>query len=440
VCYAGTVPFDLAPLFIQGGLRRMARSKQGTATFLTVAILLIAAVAIQPASAATTCGVSNNHTICVTLPGAALTGPQTVQVTNTSNSGAMFVYWVPNGKSETYLMESYAKDPITKDYSFTWPTQKYLDGSGVLRFRSGSATAAPVDVPVTISNGNVTDYQHNPSDWQSYLPGPWNGSVDPVVVAVGDGASDEATPDQLAASIAASNPSLFLFLGDIYEYGTHTENLNHYGVSALDSQSPTLWGKFANVTQPTTGNHEKSYVSDWTDYWHGRPTFTTFTFGGTLFIDLYSSGTQNFTSAEYDMVKSALANNPPACIVGFWHHPVLNGSTTNASKLPMWQLLANSGGDLVLNGHSHFMAEYQPLDANLQQGPSAHMVELISGAGGHKLTAGKSDPRQNFLKGKTAGAVYLTLNGAANGGTARSLSWQWKDVSGNVLHTGSTTC
>jgi hypothetical protein len=421
----------------------MRKSKRHISTPLAVVVLLTLATATagtQPALAATTCGVSNNHTICVTLPDTALTGAQTVQVTSVKNSGTMFIYWVPNGQSQIYLKETYAKDPVTNDYSFAWPTQKYLDGTGVLRFRSGSATATPVDVPVTISNGNVSDYQHSPNDWQSYLPGPWTQPTDPVIPAVGDGPSDEKTSNSVAASIAASNPPLFLFLGDIYEYGTHTENLNHYGVSALDSSSPTLWGKFANVTQPTTGNHEKNYISDWTDYWHGRPTFTSFTFGGVLFFDLYSSGTANFSQAQYDMVNNALANNPPACIVGFWHHPVLLGSSVNSIKLPMWQLLANNGGDLVLNGHAHWMGEYEPLDANLQPGGAAHMIELISGAGGHQLAAAKTDSRQVFTKGNTGGVVYLTLNGAANGGTATSLSWQWKDVNGNVLHSGSTNC
>jgi hypothetical protein len=127
--------------------------------------------------------------------------------------------------------------------------------------------------------------------------------------------------------------------------------------------------------------------------------------------------------------------------VGFWHHPVLNGSTVNTGKLPMWQLLADGGGDVVLNGHGHFMAEYKPLDANLQSGSGAHMIEMISGAGGHKVAASaKVDPRQVFARGATAGAVYLRLNGAANGGTAKSLSWDWKDVNGNVLHSGSTSC
>lgn len=418
--------------------------KRGTILLALVSLAGLTIFVVTPTTAATTtttiCGTSNGHTICVTLPGSTLTGPQTVTVTNSPNNGALFIDWVPSGKSAIYLMESFRKDPVTSDYSFTWPTEKYLDGSGVLRFRAGSQTATPVDVPVSISNGNTTDYQHSPSDWQNYLPGAWTQPTDPVVPAVGDGPSDEPLSNQVAASIAASNPALFLFLGDIYEYGTFTENLNHYGVSNLDSTSPTLWGKFANVTQSTTGNHEKLYVDAWSDYWHGRPTFTSFTFGGVLFFDLYSSGTQNFTSAQYDMVRNALANNPPACIVGFWHHPVLLGSNVNTIKLPMWQLLANNGGDLILNGHAHFMAEYEPLDANLQPGPGAHMIEMISGAGGHKLSAGKSDPRQTFLKGGTPGAVYLTLNGAANGGMTTSISWQWKDAAGNTLHSGSTGC
>ena len=386
------------------------------------------------------CGVSNNHNICVTLPSPTLSGTQTITVTNSPNSGNLFIYWVPDGGSERHLRQTFTKDPVTNDYSFMWPTHKYLDGSGVLRFRAVSKTAAPVDVPVSISNGNTTDYQHNPSDWQNYLPGAWNQPSDPVVPAVGDGASDEPKSNQLANAIAAVNPPLFLFLGDIYEFGTHTENLNNFGVSNIDSPPGTLWGKLANVTQPTTGNHEHQFVDDWRDYFHGRPTFTSFTFGGVLFFDLYSSGTQNFSAAQYDLVRNTLASGPPACIVGFWHHPVLNGSSVNQPKLPMWQLLANNGGDLVLNGHAHFMAEYQPLDANLQPGAGAHMVQLLSGAGGHNLAAGKSDPRQVFLKGKTAGAVYLTLNGAANGGTATSISWNWKDVNGNVLHSGSVPC
>ncbi len=390
------------------------------------------------------CGVSNNHTICVTLPSSTLTGTQRITVTNSPNNGVMFTHWVPNGGSQIHLRQTFAKDPVTNDYSFDWPTHKYLDATGALRLRAVSASATPVEIPVTLSNGNSTDYQHNPNDWQNYLPGPWTQSSDPIVAAVGDGPDDTVNANRVAALIDQSNPGLFAFLGDIYEFSTHTELINNYGFSALDSSSPTLWGAFADVTQPTLGNHDfKPNLADWTDYWHGRPRFTKFTFGGVLFLDLDSTRTGTFAQggAQYQFVQSALTSGAPPCVVAYAHHPVLTGSAVNNDKLPMWQLLANNGADLYLTGHAHFMAEYRPLDANLQPGPGAHLIEMISGAGGHTIApSGKADSRQVFLRGGTPGAVFLTLNGAANGGTATSISWQWKDVNGTTLRSGSTTC
>jgi hypothetical protein len=41
---------------------------------------------------------------------------------------------------------------------------------------------------------------------------------------------------------------------------------------------------------------------------------------------------------------------------------------------------------------------------------------------------------------KKAGAVYITLVGAANGGQAQSLSWQFRDSTGATLRTGQTSC
>src|SRR5439155_8222969 len=42
--------------------------------------------------------------------------------------------------------------------------------------------------------------------------------------------------------------------------------------------------------------------------------------------------------------------------------------------------------------------------------------------------------------GKVPGALYLTLNGAANGGTATGVNWSFQDVNHNVLDTGSVGC
>ncbi|MDP9302285.1 MAG: DNRLRE domain-containing protein, partial [Actinomycetota bacterium] len=175
--------------------------------------------------------------------------------------------------------------------------------------------------------------------------------------------------------------------------------------------------------------------------------YTSFRFGNVLFLDLASSGASMAVgSPQYNWVKSILtstANPPPPCVVAYFQNPVLSKGTINSSRLPMWTLLTDNGGDLALGGNAHSMVQYKPLNDQLQL-PSAGeqtMVELIDGAGGHKLDGTQTgDPRAEWSLGKTPGAIYLTANGAANGGTPTSLSWAYKDKNGNALHAGTRVC
>jgi hypothetical protein len=418
--------------------------------WLGVFSLLVAATVLVPVSAqaATNCGTSSGHTICVTVANTTLTGEQTVTVTDSPNNGVVFATWVPSSGPAVRLIQMYAPSPSTTDYSFVWPTQKYVNGSGTLSLQQGSISSAAVMIAVTLSNtGNATDFQHNPNDWTSYLPAPWNGANDPHILAVGDGPSNEVTSNAMANRIAAVDPPLFLFLGDIYETGTFTENLNHYGVSNIDHPGQgTFWGATADTTQPTLGNHEKVNIPAWMDYWHGHPVYTSWTWGGVLFLDLNSSQNMTVAHAEYNYAQGVL-NDPgnPACIVAMYHEPAVTSNTTIASnESDMWKLLANNGVDLVLNGHQHNMQQYKPLDQNFTAGTSdAHMVQLIAGSGGHGLSSAAGVPpgaRVAWAQGKTAGLLDLTLNGAANGNAANGISWQWQDVKGNDLHDGSVDC
>ena len=414
-----------------------------TALLFTVAIVM-PFVPPSPALATQVCGPSGTHTLCVTAPTDTLTGEQVISVTNTPNSGEVILTWVVNGK-KVRLQTSFVPNPTApRDYSFVWPTQKYLDGSGVLRAQFGSASAEPVDISVTLSNGNAQQFKHNPNDWKAFLPATWTSATDPVVAAVGDGASNENASNAVAASIVRANPALFFYLGDVYEDGTFTEYRNHYGISSMDVPGGgTLWGKIANITQPTFGNHEVTSRSAFTDYWHGRPMFTSFTFGGVLFLDLWSGRTAFAVGSEqYRFVQDQLASAPP-CVVAVWHRPTLSGSTVHSEILPMWQLLANGGADLSLHGDAHYLAEYRPLNADLQPGTDAHMVQIIAGAGGHKLTAAKVDAARTAWPTspqKISGAVYIRLVGAAGGRQATGLSWEFRSSTAAVLRQGMTTC
>ncbi|TMM22261.1 MAG: hypothetical protein E6F95_08370 [Actinobacteria bacterium] len=425
--------------------RIMIVSPRKPLEWVVVFSLLVAATVLVPvtAEASSNCGTSSGHNLCLSAAD-TLTGEQTVTVTNSPNNGVVFATWVPSGGKALQLIEIDAPSPATTDYSFVWPTQKYLDGSGTLSLQAGSIGSAAVMIAVTLSNGNTTDFQHSPKDWMNSLPGSWTGPEDPTILAVGDGPSNEVTSNAVASRIAALDPPLFLFLGDVYETGTFTEFRNHYGASELDTPGAgTLWGETADITQPTLGNHEKPNSAAFIDYWHGRPLFTSFTFGGTLFLDMNSSASMSATSAQYQFVKSAVTNpSAPNCIVAFWHIPaVVTNTSVTAGQTAMWALLANNGVDLLVTGHQHKMVEFNPLDADLNPTPQAHLVQLVSGAGGHKLAGPTSvGARVAWSKGGTAGLLSLSLAGAAGGNAATSIGWQFQNVSGSDLHDGSVDC
>ena len=427
----------------------MMKTRRRAGSLLSVAVLagVLAAVPQGAFANEPNCGTSGSSTVCVTLPASTLTGATTIGVTVTFPSGRapVIVTWVPSGRPDIYLMTKSKPSPEFGDYSFVWPTQKYLDGSGVLRVQVGSTAATPVDTLVTLSNGNTTDFQHSLSNWGSYLPGAWSSLADPVVAAVGDAAADEVNPNTLAATIKATSPALFLYLGDIAEQGSFTENLNNYGASALDAPAGTLFGAMASSTQPTLGNHEAGHVVDWTDYWHGRPEYTSFTFGGVKFLDLDSNASMKRGSPQYLFVQDQLASSP-ACVVTYWHRPTINKSKIAANFKRMWALLAANGGDLVLNGHVHNMTQYVPLDASLLATAGAHMRQLISGAGGHTLANASIDPGGHiqWSLGKTTGFLALTLVGARNRGMATAINWEFRDINGTRIGApgsfGSITC
>jgi len=356
--------------------------------------------------------------------------------------------WVPAGKSPIRLITKFAPSPSSGNYRFRWPTGKYLDGSGVLEVRAGSSSSAAVAVNVTLANGNTTDFKHSPNDWSSFLPpSSWGAARDPVVAAVGDGPSDQVRSNRLSDSIFATDPDLFLFLGDIYAQGTFTENRNHYGRNAMDGGPGSLWGRFAPITQPTIGNHEARNQVAWQDYFHGRPLYTSFRYANVLFFDLASSGASMAANTpQYYYVEKILTSNtkaPPPCVVSFWHMPARTNGTIDHERAAMWKLLTDNGGDLVLNAHLHSMVEYQPLNDALGTPSSgqATMVQLVNGAGGHELSpAPTGDALVAWAQGNTTGTIELTLNGAAMGGTPNHLSWRYQDKNGLTLHSGSRNC
>src|SRR5216110_2868300 len=78
------------------------------------------------------CGTSGTHTICITVPTTPLTGEATIGISNSPNGGEMLVVWQTGAKTDN-LITRFQSSGTTGDYSFIWPTQKYLDASGTIK-------------------------------------------------------------------------------------------------------------------------------------------------------------------------------------------------------------------------------------------------------------------------------------------------------------------
>ena len=415
---------------------------------------------------------SLGDTICISVPSSTLFSYTWVTVTDSpSTTHDLQITWTPNSggclpgvaAGACPAVEDTATSPWATDYSFMWPTQKYLDRTGTLSAQVAGTTTSVSLSGLTLSNGNTIDIQHSSFIDTWTAPKPWTSSTDPTFAASGDGADNKNNGQSIASSIAATNPPLFLYLGDVYENGTYSEMLNHYGWNAMDGPCPfspssrcgNSWGKLATITQPTIGNHE--YVappkdgSPWVDYWHQRPLFTSFTFAKTLFLDLNcgplpaSSCAVGPGSAQYNLVNNLLSGSHPPCVIAYWHIPVLNpDSTVRASTAlkQLWSLLVDKGVSLVLNGHVHSSAESVPL--NDQAVPAttgqASTRMLIEGSGGSSLTTNITGPAWAWhVMTKTYGALYLKLNGAQNSGTPTSITWNFEDKNHSVLQPNKVT-
>jgi hypothetical protein len=419
-------------------LSRHGWAKQANARLVVLALVLGALlVSVQPAESASNCGTSGGYTVCLTIPDGPLSGD--IVVTATLSGGTRAVDNVQFDWGPSRVLSDF-----NPPYTFTWQTGKFLDGSHTLTARvltdPGNTVGSPVGVTATLSNGNATDVPRNPEDWASLFQPRFTPGVDPLIAAVGDSGDGSAGSDAVAASVQAADPSLLLYLGDIYEYGTWPEWLNHYGISSWDDPAGVgeRWGALASITDPTIGNHEAHLPEVWRDYWHGRPLYRAYTAGGVLFLNVSSEcakvGGCGTASPEYAYFRNVLATNTTSCVVAYWHRPVLSAVSDEAVMQPLWKLIAENGGDLVLNGHTHTMQIFRPLNGSLAAGqPDSHMVEVVSGEGGHNETSTTdNDVRSAWQVRKVLGAAYITAVGGGSGAATR-LDWEFRDTQGNLI-------
>lgn len=414
----------------------MGRTYTALFAIAALAVALVASPIQRAPAAGPACidhaGQGFTARVCLTEPvdGTSLAGTQSVSATVTFTGTSPGVQRLVAYLDGEYLLTDYASP-----YTFFLDTTAWIDGShrleveALLRGAAGTTTRAGGDV--TFRNG-VTAPRANPN---TFTPSTGRPGTPFRVAATGDGAGGEPSAKAVSDLIAAGDPNLFLYLGDVYEKGTLTEFQNWYGAP--------FFGRFRSISNPTIGNHEYDAggAAGYFDYWDNVPNYYSFDAGGWHFVALNSNGVFGQRVAgtgQYDWLAADLRSNRSACTLAFFHHPLFSvgpqGDTPALGSI--WRLLANSGVDVVLTGHDHSYQRWVPLDGAGQPG-NGGITQFVVGSGGHggqafvrtdsRLAAGVSEVPKLF------GALTLTL-------APDRATFEYRNTANEVLDSGTVNC
>ncbi len=394
---------------------------------------LVLAVSTSGAADPATCGPSAGSQLCLTAPADALSGEVTIAAT-WDGSGSATLEFTLDGH---YLNFEY-RDP----YSFVWPTHKELDGVYTLavRVHKGSTYGAYVSTQVTLDNGNLTSVPRSARDYaELFSPQPDRRTI----AAVGNAGAEKPDEKQLLEYIVGIRPAAFLYLGEVHEFGSWATRRDHYGLASFDDAQNrgTLWGQMARYTMATSGNHERGYFTEFRDYWHQRPMWSSEVVTGVriynLISDCHLHGGCRADDPQGRWLSRQLATNTERCVLSFWHRPLvsMDAKRSGDRMLRTWAMLARNGGDLVLNADTREMEELRPMNASLEtRKADSHMVELVSGAAAARwVRSNTSDSRVAWSRYQVPGAVFVKRE-------RNTLTWQFRDFTGVVIRTGSVSC
>jgi hypothetical protein len=209
----------------------------------------------------------------------------------------------------------------------------------------------------------------------------------------------------VASLIDSRRVHRFLYLGDVYNYGTAAEFEQNY---------KPVFGRFDPIAAPTIGNHEyDNRVTGYDPYWtaargQATPPWYSFSVAGWQFLSLNAMEPAGEGSQQLDWLRRRLAQTPRfgSCRIAFMHFPRYSAGPDGGTHgdhhelAAVWDAMVGRAR-MFLAGHNHHMERRIPVDG---------ITQLISGAGGRELSnADESDPGAAFVEDGLHGALRLRL-------------------------------
>jgi hypothetical protein len=204
-----------------------------------------------------------------------------------------------------------------------------------------------------------------------------------VFVGAGDISICDQDGDDHTSELLASIPGTIYTLGDnSNQSGTPDQYLNCFGPS---------WGRYLGRLYPSPGNHDLVYEngSGYYDYFASVPVerdkgYYSYNVGEWHIIALNSGIDTSAESLQAQWLREDLNNHPSLCSLAYWHHPRWSSgaSGNNNHMAAVWQILYDSGVEVVLNGHDHVYERFSPQDPTGALDTTRGIREFIVGTGG----------------------------------------------------------
>jgi len=224
------------------------------------------------------------------------------------------------------------------------------------------------------------------------------GDAPATVWAIGDSADGRPAASRVADLIARGKPDRVLYMGDVYESGTAEEFAGRY---------EPAYGRFAEITAPTPGNHDWSNREEGYDaYWEEEkdtetPDFYDFRIAGWQLIALNSEDEHGPGSAQVKWLQGRL-KGPGNCRLAFWHRPRFSAGShgDDPTQDTLWKPLPGKAA-IVVNAHEHNLQRLKTWQG---------IAQYIVGAGGHShYFVHEEDPRLAFSNDTEDGALRIDL-------------------------------
>jgi len=281
---------------------------------------------------------------------------------------------------------------------------------------------------------------------------PSSGGV--LVAAAGDIACDPTDPGfnggNGSASVCAQKATSDLVVADpaisaVLPLGD--EQYGCGGLAAFQQAYDASWGRFLGISRPVPGNHEYQTTGG-TDCDSGAAGYfsyfgaaagnaqadTAWNAGSWHMIGLNGEcgdvGGCGETSPQGQFLRSHLGSK--RCTLAYWHEPYYNGTSRIMDYAYFWSTLYAAGADVILNGHIHTYARFQPQNATGQVDAAHGIRQFIVGTGGKSQGSLPGSNNVEFSR-SGFGVLKLRLHDA-------SYDWKMVAVDGSVIDSGSAPC